>query len=361
MPVTQAFAVPAFIEKARVLDVDSRFYLLSVITEFTHKPLSGIPFATPYQHFINGEGIYFLPEVGSLCWLCTPSDGSMPFVLAWASAASDGDFRAMKQELNPGDIYLGTRDENFLVLRRGGVVQIGATPLAQRIFLPINNTIRDFCENYELHTIGGDLTWSVDVSEKTSSGMRPTLLSLSAREYAEDEDAIATLEIGSHDGDPNAILTLEIKESGDSGASSVLTLKLSKDGSVSWMASGKVAWEFKDDFMMSVTGNATISSKKTAKLSGVVSAEIEGGLVKVTSKTGVVAVSAAGGMAVSTPGGGPAMKIGKGSAPGMRATKSTLAWLQNHTHLVPALSNSPTTGAQEPFPADAASKDLLTS
>ena len=159
--VTRAAVVPAIIQHARVLDVDIASYTLTIATEFAKKPMSGIPFSSPYQHMNNGEGIYFMPEVGSLCWVCEPSDGGMPFVIAWAPAQDEGDFKSGKQDLNPGDIYLGTRDENFLILRRGGIVQIGGGPLSQRLYLPVNNTIKDFCENYSLNTVGGDFEWSV--------------------------------------------------------------------------------------------------------------------------------------------------------------------------------------------------------
>lgn len=358
MPVTHALPVPAYIEKARVLDVDTRYWILSVATEFTRKPLTGVPFSSPYQHFVNGEGVYFMPEVGSLVWLCTPSDGSMPFVIAWASASSEGDYRANKMDLNPGDMYLGTRDENFIFLRRGGVVQIGATPLAQRIFLPVDNTIRDFCQNYELHTLGGDLTWTVDIPEKTPNGTRPTTFKLSARQYADDEGPVATLEIGSHDGDPNAILSLVLKSSGD-GGDSVITMKMTKAGEVSWTAKGRVAWEFEDEFTMDVTGNATITSKKTTKVVGDTSVEIEGGLVKITGKKGPVTITGVPIVNV-----GPQLAvggaIGGGGAPAMRASPATLTWLMTHRHFIAQL-NATTEGVVDPFPADAVSKDLTTS
>ena len=183
---TQGALIPAKIERARVIDVDISTYTLTVATAFAKKPMTAIPFATPYQHFNNGEGIYFMPEVGSLCWLCEPSDGSVPFVLAWCSAQDEADFTARKQQLNPGDIYLGTRDENFLILRRGGVVEIGATGICQRIFMPVNNTINDFCENYNLHSLGGDLEWTIKRDENTTDGTRPALLGLYAKEFADD-------------------------------------------------------------------------------------------------------------------------------------------------------------------------------
>ena len=177
MPPVKSGPKPSYIHQAKILDVNITNWTLSVHTEFTQKPLTDIPFAVPYMHPNNGEGIYFMPEVGSICWLCEPSDGGKGFVIAWAPPSVDGpgQFRGHRQDLNPGDIYLGTRDENFLILRRGGVVQIGGTGLCQRMFLPINNTIKDFCENYGLHTLGGDLEWTVNREETIDNGHRPAI------------------------------------------------------------------------------------------------------------------------------------------------------------------------------------------
>src|SRR5512142_1614872 len=229
---TKIRTVPALIETGMVIDVDIETYSLAAVTQYTRKPLTGLAFATPYQHPANGEGIYFMPEAGSLVWICFPSDGSKPFVMAWAPAREPNDsLRSNKMNLNPGDIYLGTRDENFLILRRGGVVQIGGGPICQRMFLPVNNTIRDFCENYSLQSLGGSLEWSIAREESTTDGNRPALLRLYAREYADDEQPVAFLEIGSHSDSAQNILSLVINESGQAGAAKKISLEFRKDGS----------------------------------------------------------------------------------------------------------------------------------
>src|SRR4051812_45939524 len=108
MAPVRSGTTPARIHQAKVLDVNVANWTLSVHTEFTQKPLTDIPFAVPYMHPNNGEGIYFMPEVGSICWLCEPSDGGKGFIIAWAPPSVDGpaQFRGHRQDLNPGDIYL---------------------------------------------------------------------------------------------------------------------------------------------------------------------------------------------------------------------------------------------------------------
>jgi hypothetical protein len=255
MPTAATFArtSPAYIESGTVIDVDISNYTLTVYTQFTSKPLYGLSFAVPYHHYSNGEGIYFMPEVGSICWVAFPSDGMRPFVMSWAPARSKNtdSLKSGRLALNPGDIYLGTRDDNFLILRRGGVVQIGGGPLNQRMYIPLNNTIRDFCENYQLHTLAGDLVWTVLRDENSTDGKRPSILRLAAREFADDALPIALLEIGSseapnppidssHTGDISNILSLTINASGQEGAAEKIRLNFRKDGSAYWEFQGKV-------------------------------------------------------------------------------------------------------------------------
>ena len=274
---------PSYVETGQVIDVDIEMYTVSVSTQYTQKPLTGLAFSTPYQHFSNGEGIYFMPEVGSLVWVCWPSDGSRPFVLGWAPAREDsGGLRANKMSLNPGDIYLGTRDENFIILRRGGILQIGGGPLSQRMYLPINNTIKDFCENYSLFSLAGDLEWTVDRAETTTDGKRPGRLSIKAREFANDPNPVAVLEIGSHKGSAQNILSLVIKASGAKGAATKISLELRKDGSVYWESQNSVQMLSGTDF--------TVYAKNTLALLGGTVA-INGNQVGITAHGGITATT----------------------------------------------------------------------
>ncbi len=267
--LTRNDTVSALIHSARIVDVNVANYTVVVATQFTKKLYSDVSFNIPYAHPNNGEGIYFMPEVGSLCWLCEPSDGSMPFILGWTTTQDENDFSARRQGLNPGDIYLGTRDNNFLWLHRGGVVQIGSTGICQRIFIPVDNSINDFCENYNLHSLGGDLTWNVQRSVNDTGGKRPALFTLAARQFADDQNPIATMEIGSHGSNDNTILSLRILGSGAQGAAEQISLKMDDQGNVSWVVQADVTYEIHgrhsitvdDDFVVeSKNGNVSLTS-----------------------------------------------------------------------------------------------------
>jgi hypothetical protein len=340
---------PALVHHARIIDVDMSTFTVNVATEFTQKLLTNVTFMVPYTHPNNGEGIYFMPEVGSLCWLCEPSDGSMPFILGWVSAQQESDFSARKQGLNPGDIYLGTRDENFLWLRRGGVVQIGATGICQRIFLPVNNTINDFCENYNLHSLGGDLTWNIQRSENDTTGDRPALFTLAAKQFANDEEAIATLEIGSHGSNDNTILSLSILASGAQGAAEQISLKMDDQGNVTWVVQQNVSYTVSGAFSISVTGDYSVASQGNVAISGVQSAAL--------SSKGSTTVEGDQGVTIQAPTTNVTgnFQVGGGGQP-LAVAPVLVTWLSTHTHPIPMPGSSVATGPPvEPIPSNAAS------
>jgi len=170
---------------------------------------------SPYHNPANGEGIHHLPEVGSICYIAWPNDNTPPFILGYIGAASatvsatdaparpsvaaegsstDVSFRSRRPKLNPGDIAITTRDENFIMLRRGGVVQIGATPIAQRVYIPVLNYIKDFCENYEMHSFGGDIAWTVGRQEDDPSGQAPATYTFHLNEFSQDAKATVRIQ-----------------------------------------------------------------------------------------------------------------------------------------------------------------------
>jgi hypothetical protein len=237
------------VETCRIINVNTNDWTVDCISELGNKRYFDIQVMSPYFHTTNGEGFYVQPEVGALVWVCVPSAGrfAAPFVMGFQSAhdiAFDG-FRGGRQTLNPGDMMMCTRDENFIILRRGGVVQIGATPIAQRFYVPIRNFIRDFCENYELFTFGGDLIWETARDETTTDGTAPTKFMLRTKAKANDKAYAAILSMGSHAEDDNTTLQLEIYESGEDGAAVVSHLVISKQGEVTWQV--KQSWSLTVD------------------------------------------------------------------------------------------------------------------
>ena len=300
---------PPTIETARITNVNLEDWTINALSLYGGKVFEGVQIMSPYFHFANGEGIYHVPEVGALVWICKPSDGggAKEFVLGYQAPYDDENksYRCSRQALNPGDIMLRTRDEGFIILRRGGVVQVGATPMTQRIYLPIQNYIKDFCENYELNTLGGKLTWVVHRTDEDTDGAVRTTAGLFVKEKANDPKHVATLTVGSHGEDEPATLDLAVYDSGLDDQALKVRLTLTKEGAVAWQIEKtytltaksdivvestegkyelKTAKEVKieagTDFEVKATGKVTIEGA-TAKMKAAGNVDIEGSTVNV--------------------------------------------------------------------------------
>lgn len=153
------------IELARVTAVNVLDYSVDVLTDTNSTPYLGVPIMTPWCMPDHMGGINFLPEVGSTCYICT-ADKSY-FVLGFRVNGGTVDpdrspgpnFTGNRDPLEPGDIVLATADQNQVVLRRGGLVQIGSTGLCQRIYLPVGNVIRDYFQRYHALSPIGEIDW----------------------------------------------------------------------------------------------------------------------------------------------------------------------------------------------------------
>jgi hypothetical protein len=224
-------AFAAFVHEARIIDVNLTNWTVDCATVFDQKRYFDIQVASPYLHPNVGEGIYAVPEVGCKCLVCIPSDGPPPFVLAFimpvetrADTAtdqapdgtgggniSDSTFGGGRPAPKLGDIYMRGRDGNFVILHRGGVLQIGSTELAQRIYIPLSNLVTDISQNYNHFNTAGAINWGIrpgSPDENPECDYRQTF-----RVFANDEFADVRLSIGQEHNPA-------LEPAGDDGATS---------------------------------------------------------------------------------------------------------------------------------------------
>ena len=202
---------PAYIHEARVLNINFVNWTVDVQTQFDQKFFFDIQVGSPYMHPNKGEGFYVVPEVNAKCLVCIPSDGPPPFVLAFimpmeskdvpaddqtaGSGGTDGaTFAGGRKRAKPGDIIMRGRDGQFVVLHRGGVLEIGASPVAQRIYIPLKNVITDISQNYEHHNSGGSINWGI--SSSSTDDNPETQFTQTFRLFANDEKADIRVAVG---------------------------------------------------------------------------------------------------------------------------------------------------------------------
>jgi hypothetical protein len=403
---------PAWVETGVVANVNVRNMTLDWVSQYTGKQIPDVQWMTPYVHYSNGEGFTCVPEVGALCAMCFPSDDDPPFVLGFLSGPeqegsdagdlqakiedpgveseedlpqsqttqaggsttvttnpSDASFRAGRPILNPGDMYWQGRNENFVVLRRGGVLQLGSTQICQRVYVPVGNIIRDFCENWELTTAAGTMSWQVKRDTSNPAGDAPSEFELIARENAQDKKATVKLMIGTPRDDKaakklpsgeNAFVELVIAPekidptSGEVSGKGQFVIRMDKSGNSFIYQTGDRDEEIGGDH------NQTIKGAQTIKVTGArkVDALSEEKTLKTTHKiSGVSSTESWSGAKVI--GASQLLLGGPGATEPAVAGLKLAMWLKTHVHKVPLPSPQTPTLTLEPLTADALPNAIL--
>lgn len=204
--------IGAYIHEGRIINTNFVNWTVDFRSQFDQKSYFDVQVASPYMHPNFGEGIYCMPEVNSKCLVCIPSDGPPPFILAFimpmetkdvpadeqtssATGSEASTFAGGRKRAKPGDIFMRGRDGNFVILHRGGVLQVGASQVAQRIYIPLQNIITDISQNYEHHNSGGSINWGI--SSSSTDDNPETEYRQTFRLFANDEKADVRIALGS--------------------------------------------------------------------------------------------------------------------------------------------------------------------
>jgi len=189
--------------KATVEAVDKVKYTLSVRTE-NGETADGIA-AMPRSLNADGTGSYEVPEVNSTVWICVPSTEGIPFILGHApiplqTDEDDGDpndYRMNRPVLNEGDEMVASKESGYVILRKGGMLEVAATQMCRTFWIPIENLVHTIAENFIVDTTGGSLSLLTrDEDETHGADISPTEFKLNLKEFANDEFDIFDLRIG---------------------------------------------------------------------------------------------------------------------------------------------------------------------
>lgn len=165
------------LDKAIVTYVDVNNCTVDLTSESNNRRYEEIQFAGLYTHNDHRGGVFVVPELGSYAFVHTDVNGEshvFGFVNSNNSDATnekgservpDSDdrgfhYRRNRSKYEPGDIFLGTADGNQVLVRRGGLVQIEASPLAQTLYIPVGNIIRHYFQQYQAYSPLGEIEWS---------------------------------------------------------------------------------------------------------------------------------------------------------------------------------------------------------
>ncbi len=322
---------PADIIQGRIININLVRWTVDVFSTFDRKRYLDVPLSSPYLHYSNGEGLSVIPDIGALCYLCTPGDSSGPFVLCFTmphesfdsatadspkgtrshgtdAGSGDATFAGNRPKGKPGDIGLRGRDGNFVMLHRGGVLQVGANELAQRIYIPLGNLVTDIAENYQMFSGGGTISWGIQ--DGPSREKYPSQYLHTFRIFANDKHADVKLAMGrgynpTRDDNANTgntdenptVFEFTVKPQGfdgvtgdvvEGGEEIKLTFRADKEGNVYLATKGALKLKSEKKFELVLDEGFDVSSpkpiafrsKESVEIVGEVSVHVKGKVVR---------------------------------------------------------------------------------
>jgi hypothetical protein len=189
----------AQIFRAVIYNVHYGKYLVDVRSLFGNLDFKEAELGAAYQHSDGPEGSYVEPEVGAECLVCVPGDGTRAVVISFTREFADEDgAKGDRPSLGPGDQIVHSRDGNYVVVRRGGLIEIRSTAQCQTVYVPIQNLIRTFFSNWEAKSLLGEASWRHSPLEEGAEldGGTEVLFTFRTREYTEDAKQSVTLRCG---------------------------------------------------------------------------------------------------------------------------------------------------------------------
>lgn len=134
MTVTTDQLSASVVEHAVIEDVDPASHTVTVRTETTQRTISRVPVSMPYGH-PKGAAWFASAKRGAYVWIQYPSDApDRPFVGGFLPIPHKGAYASGRPAVEAGDMRWEGEEGGFVRLLDGGDVEIGANPLAMRIF-----------------------------------------------------------------------------------------------------------------------------------------------------------------------------------------------------------------------------------
>lgn len=195
----------ARILKGRVTSVDSVRWTVSVRTE-DGRSFPDLPMV-PRTSNPDGSGSASLPQENSLVTLAFTGSETTPIILGGAVAPLGGagedaeqdptDYRMNRPVLNPGDDIVASSATGFIIMRKGGMLEVGSGDNCQRIYVPVQDIIREFCRSTEQETDGSTFKQTARVDDPAWGANKTPFESVyQVYEFCEDENPIVDLRIG---------------------------------------------------------------------------------------------------------------------------------------------------------------------
>lgn len=340
MDPTSTSAGGLHVAECRVVAVNPSNYTVDLISDGPNSvSAADVPWMVPYRTS-DGGGIDFMPEAGSTCWTLWHESDTLPIIMGFSSQFHrNTNWAAGRRPMNPGDIMLWTKNDNRIVCRKGGNIEIVSTKECRRYYIFARHAIEETCRSWKMTTRGGELDWSVDDKKLSAKEGAPALLKISAKQFAQDAAASVTLQagqVGTQTDNKPTIFALDIKGK--------FTMSVNEDGGVVTTIDSNVTTQIGGnhnvrvlgDQLFDVNGDITIQSRsKGLKLICRKGNHVLEAASSKESITGQKQIAAA------------TILLGRtASEPAVKGTQ-LLQWLASHTH--PPTGGPPVTAPTLPM------------
>jgi len=253
-----------------------------------------------------GSGIFYVPETKASVIVAYVGERKFLLACSYPETTERGessvdeiqvegqlepDHAASRPIFSEGDISMSTKGGGFITMRSSGVVEVGASQVARRFYIPLTNFVRDICANYDLTTAGGNLSFTTrpgdpthgtytskvkmnpsdpgDVPVDKTVYKTPVEFNLNVKEYIEDTDPIVQLEIGRikhHDGNDAPLFGSNASKGYDEDALIRFTVNkkfnmwIDRFGTIVSNFSGSVSSQHQKNYNLGVKGNLSMGS-----------------------------------------------------------------------------------------------------
>lgn len=266
-------SAPAKVQAGRIININTNTHTYDVITDSGYQ-LKDLPIMFPYSSNEKGQGINYIPEIGTRCIVCNTVTGEdfilgfiIPVGIAKEYEVSTGEETTKNsyvgrsgnksEDLLPGDIEIKTSSGNKLRVLAGGVIEIVSKEglcLSKYIANPGENLIITKSDIIESILGCGNLLWKTDNDKRTGS------LLFNLKTNIDNTDPDISIRMGAS-SESNGLEVL-IGNSDDPSAK----LSFNEDGSV--ILSCKSLHVKTDEDLLVESKNATLKASSQIKLSG---------------------------------------------------------------------------------------------
>jgi hypothetical protein len=230
---------PVLLQAGRIININIVTHTYDVITDNDYQ-MKDLPLMHPYVSHEKGQGINYMPEVGTRCLVCNTVNGEdfiLGFIVPIGTASPEtvtgvdqrnrnsyqGRSGNRADDLIPGDVEFSTAGGNKIRLGVGGEIQIISAAgqcLSQYVPEPGKNLIFTKSDILEYVLSSGRAIWKTDNTDRTGG------IELELKSNIDNELADVTIRMGVNAKDSG----LEIQIGGDTNPTAKFAF--AQDGTV---------------------------------------------------------------------------------------------------------------------------------